>query len=178
MRGCRVGGRFLAGAWIAVGLCSMPCGRSARAADNPRSDTVVREIDDLSTGNRWLLVRNSEHTGGPGRMVLVAGPGMAGLEVNGSGPGGPGTDGRNLALEAVSVPKRQAIPDLRPVIRGGDRLVVEQNTPVIVAWLDGIALGPAATGGRLKVRLTATGGVVQAVALGAGRAALDTEGGL
>ena len=29
---------------------------------------LVREIDDPHTGVRWLLMRNSEHPGGPGVM--------------------------------------------------------------------------------------------------------------
>ena len=33
---------------------------------------VVREIDDPHTGDRWLLRRNDQVPGGPGRLVQVA----------------------------------------------------------------------------------------------------------
>jgi hypothetical protein len=32
---------------------------------------VVREIDDPHTGQRWLLVRNGQLSGGPGHLLLV-----------------------------------------------------------------------------------------------------------
>jgi hypothetical protein len=32
---------------------------------------VVREIDDPHTGQRWLLVRDGQQPGGPGRLLLA-----------------------------------------------------------------------------------------------------------
>jgi len=116
---------------------------------------VIREIDDPHTGARWLLVRNEEHPGGPGRLVLVGGQG------NESG----GASRQTEAEEAR----------LRPVIRTGDRLVVEEHTARVDAALEARALGPAASGGGFNARLAIGGRVVRAVALGPGRAAFLPE---
>ena len=37
---------------------------------------MVREIDDPHTGDRWKLMRDPVHPEGPGRLVLVTGPGI------------------------------------------------------------------------------------------------------
>jgi flagella basal body P-ring formation protein FlgA len=58
---------------------------------------------------------------------------------------------------------------LKPMIRGGDPVVVEETTPVMEARFEGIALQPAVEGATLDVRLKISGAVVQAVALAPGR---------
>jgi hypothetical protein len=67
---------------------------------------------------------------------------------------------------------------LIPVIRVGDRLIVEEHTAVVDAVLEARALNPAAVGAPLDVRLTIGGNVVRVVALGSGRAALVAEAGM
>jgi hypothetical protein len=116
---------------------------------------IVREIDDPSSGARWLLVREMEHPGGPGRLVEVF-PAQS--------------SGRRIEA-AASV--AQPVP--RPAIRAGDRLIVEENTAVVEARLEAVALGPAAVGSELGVRLKIGGKVLRAVALGPGRAAFKPE---
>jgi len=132
--------------------------------DPSLSGAVVREIDDPHTGDRWLLVRDPNHPGAPGRMVLVAGA------VRPAGRKAPG------AGSAIAAWLTRRIPPI-PVIRAGDRLVVEQSTPVIEARLEAVALGPAAVGAPLNVRLAIGGNVVPAIALGPGRAAFSPEAG-
>ena len=136
----------------------------ARASEGLGATAVaVREIDDPHTGDRWLLVRATDHPGAPGRMVLVSGPGQGERAVSARIP-----DSTSLVNFA----------SFRPVIRGGDRVVVEESTPLVEARLEGVALGPAAAGAPIHVRLKLNGGVVKAVALGPGRAALaDVQGG-
>ncbi len=113
---------------------------------------IFREIDDEATGGRWLLERDADHPGGPGRMVLAA----RGLNV----PGGSG-----------SAQIRAARASLLPVIRAGDRVIVEENTPVVETRLEAVALAPALAGSVFEVRLEIGGKIVRAVALAAGRAA-------
>ena len=120
---------------------------------------IVREIDDPHTGDRWLLMRNEQAPGGPGRLVLVA------AHRNAYGD----------ATLRVAGETREAV--LQPVIRAGDRLIVEEHTAVVDAVLEARALNPAAAGAALDVRLTIGGNVVRVVALGPGRAALQTGAG-
>ena len=121
---------------------------------------VVREIDDPHTGDRWLLVRNDQVPGGPGRMVLVA------AHRNPSG---------GNAVRAVAE-RHEAT--LLSVIRAGDRLIVEEHTARVDAVLEARALTPAALGDAFDVRLTIGGNRVRAIAMGPGRAALQPMTGI
>lgn len=112
---------------------------------------IVREIDDPHTGDRWLLMRDASHPGGPGRLLLVS---AARIEL------------RQTGLEAETVP---------PVIRTGDRVIVEENTAVLESRLEAIALSPAIAGSALNVRLILGGKVVRVVAAGPGRAVFQGE---
>ncbi len=122
-------------------------------------DEVVREIDDPECGTRWLLLRDGRNPGGPGRLVLAQGAG-----------GANGTAKTHGSTEAFAELDR-----LKPVIRPGDRLVIEQETPVVSARLEAVALGPAAAGKTFKARLRMGGKIVEAVALAPGRATLEPE---
>ncbi|MGD0800257.1 MAG: hypothetical protein ABR906_02965 [Terracidiphilus sp.] len=121
---------------------------------------IVREIDDPGNGYRWLLMRNDQPPGGPGRMVLIA----AHRTVN------AGADQRAAGQSGDAV-----IP---PVIRAGERLIVEEHTARVDAVLEARALTPAARGAVFEARLTIGGMVVRAVALGPGRATLEPETGV
>jgi hypothetical protein len=121
----------------------------------PVPGEIVREIDDPHTGDRWLLMRDPSHPGGPGRLVLAESAGNQARQ-------------RQAGAELSQV-------ELRPVIRAGERLIVEENTPVVEARLEAVALGPAVVGSPLDVRLRIGGRVVRAVALAPGRAAFQPE---
>jgi hypothetical protein len=119
---------------------------------------AVREIDDPHTGDRWLLLRDPGHPGGPGRLERVRGQGNTARE---KGHGG-------LDPASYRIPQS-------PVIRAGDRLVIEEDTTVISSRLAAVALGPAVIGASFEARLQIGGKVVQAVALAPGRAAFQGE---
>jgi len=121
---------------------------------------VVRVIDDPHSGERWLLLRNLTTPAGPGRMVLESNR--------------QGEMGQSQPRVGVSGTRPISIP---PVIRAGDRLVVEEDSARVEVRLEAVALGPAASGSNLDVRLKIGGKVVRAVALGPGRAAFAPEGG-
>jgi hypothetical protein len=114
------------------------------------SSGAIREIDDPHTGDRWLLEPNLTHPEGPGRLVRT--------ERGARGGAGAASAGNGAGPVAV--------------IRAGDRLIVEENTAVVEARLEAVALGAAAPGFSLNVRLRIGGRVLRAVALGPGRAAL------
>jgi hypothetical protein len=119
---------------------------------------IVREIDDPNTGDHWLLVRNDQIPGGPGRLVLAAAHRKA-------------SGGAALPTARLSAGEAEFLP----VIRTGDRLIVEEHTARVDAVLEARALNPAAPGAAFDVRLRIGGRVVRAVALGPGRAALHPE---
>jgi hypothetical protein len=123
---------------------------------------IFREIDDPHTGDRWLVMRDAANPAGPGRLVLVE----AGEATSGRGTAG---DVRQTGDTARNVAR------LRPLIRAGDALVVEEHTRVVDAKLEAVALGPAAMGAEFRARLKVGGKVVRVVAVAAGRAVLVPE---
>ncbi len=127
---------------------------SVQASDHfsrvPQGD-IVREIDDPHNGDRWLLIRDSRHPGGPGLLRLVTYAGAS---------------------------SRQGNPELNtpaPIIHAGDSVIVEQSTLVMEARLEAIALGPAIAGSTLNLRLVLGGRVVRAVATGRNSAIYQGE---
>jgi hypothetical protein len=122
---------------------------------------LLRVIEDANLGDRWLLVRDGKHPGGPARLVLDTEARRERL--------------RRAPAVAPGEADLTAPPLPAPLIRTGDRLVVEENTPVVEARLEAVALGPAWAGSKLNVRLEIGGRVVRAVALAPGRAALQPE---
>jgi hypothetical protein len=163
---------------LALAAASMSCAQSP-AVISPRAQVMlssgglirasaeisaqgemVREILDPHTGDRWLLMRNDAVPGGPGRLLLVAAHRNAA--------------GGTLARTATQTEET----GIHPVIRAGDRLIVEEHTAVADAALEARALTPAALGSALNVRLAIGGRVVRAVALGPGRAVFQPETGV
>ena len=125
------------------------------SAPAPGPSQIVREIDDPHTGIRWLLMRDPRHPGGPGRLVRVE-------------------SARNQTRrDKAGVEPFQG--ELRPFIHAGERLIVEENTPVVEARLEAVALGPAVAGSPLDVRLKIGGKVVRVVASAPGRAVLQPQ---
>jgi len=133
--------------------------------DSPGKGTgeqIVREIVDPHTGKQWLLMRETGNPGGPGRMVLAA---------DASGSDSASSTGAWSATEF-------GVSALHPVIHAGDRLIVEERTRLVEAHLEGVAMGPAAAGSALNVRLKIGGKVVRVVAIGPARAAMETATGV
>ncbi len=134
---------------------------ATRAAEGP-SGEAVREIDDPHTGDRWKLMRDLVHPEGPGRLVLVAGPGIEPVSASAS-------DRKQPALSATKQTQ------FHPVIHAGDALIVEERTAVVEARLEAVALGSAVEGAIFQVRLKIGGKLVRAVAVSAGHAVFAPE---
>ena len=160
------------GFMVSVGLLALltrpprqACGQTVPSGVPPaeqRPGPVIREIEDSSTGARWLLVRDPTNPAAPARMIRVE---------TGKADSSGGTE---------SAPSRKgkqgpgAAP-LRPVIHAGDAVIVEERTSVVDARLEAVALGSAAAGAEFKARLKIGGKVVRVVALDAGRAEMTPE---
>jgi hypothetical protein len=112
---------------------------------------IVREIDDPSNGNHWLLVRNADHPAGPGLLLLVS------------------------AAHIQAMQAEPVVEPVLPVIRTGDRVIVEENTPLVDARLEAVAMSPAMAGSPFNVLLSIGGRIIRAVATGPGRATLQEE---
>ena len=143
---------------LGVGLAVSTVSRAAKTSTGtapPARAQIVRQIDDPGTGRRWLLERDPAHPGGPGRLVDISG----------------------RAIEpAMNAGAQAAVPSpFRPVIRAGDRLVLSQETAVVSARFEAVALEPAAIGKEFKVRLKYGGKVMVAVALAPGLAKVAEE---
>ena len=118
----------------------LPDRGNVSASGSGPSGEVVREIDDPHTGDQWMLMRDPVHPEGPGRLVLVAGPGME--------PASAGTRDR----EQPGASCRRADAASHPVIHAGDALIVEEHTAVVEARLEAVALGPAVAGREFSGR--------------------------
>lgn len=158
---------------LGLGVCQSPAGHVKPQAVMEVSAAplaAMREVDNLATGTRWLLVRDPVHPAGPGRWVQM--------------------DERPKATQAVETAEVDAAPasgvempesaEIRPpaviLMRGGDPVIVEQSTPVLTARLTAVALEPATAGRLFRVRLKATGARVWAIAVGPGEARLAPPG--
>jgi hypothetical protein len=128
---------------------------------------IVREIDDQRNGDRWLLVHDPSHPAGPGLLVLVAASSMDPKDRTDR------TDSQDLKLKGLAGTEA-ATPAPTPIIHGGDRVIVEENTPIVDARLEAVAMGPAWAGSPFNARLSLGGRVVRAVAVEPGRALLQT----
>jgi hypothetical protein len=170
--------RAIAGwAWLlmvvapAVGALAQTPGSNAAAvpetmramAATPRTapeseGRVLRQIQDPSTGDLWLLRRDQSRPAGPGRLVLAR-QGMNTQRAISGGPAQPWSTGDLL------------------VIHTGDALMVEEHTAVVDARLDAVALEPAAKGAEFKARLKIGGKAVRVIAISPGHAgfAPDSE---
>lgn len=116
----------------------------------PAVDELIREIDDPHSGARWLLYRDQAHPAGPGRLVQAQ---------DGQAPASHLSAGR-ARLQPL------------PAIHAGDRVVLEEDSPVASARLHAVALNMADRGSPLRIRLQIGGRVVEAIAEGPGRVSL------
>jgi hypothetical protein len=117
--------------------------------------TVLRQIDDPAAHGSWLLVRDPIHLAGPGKWIWE-----------------PRAHSAQDSDQDAAAYTRVAI---KPVILAGDRLVVEEETPVVDARMAATALSPAQAGAALRVRLDIGGKTMRAIAIGPGRARLAPD---
>lgn len=125
------------------------------AAPSSLDGDVLREIDDPTTGNRWLVLRNPKHPAGPGRVVLTQ----------------PRTNYRERNSQATQPVRTEQ----GPIIRTGDVVTVEEHTPLLDLRLQAVALEPSLTGAYFTARLKIGGKVMRVMALAPGRAVFGPE---
>lgn len=130
----------------------------------------VRKICDPHTGLQWILERDPSNQGGPGRMVLVNNTSCLHISA---------TAEQDAASRNPSSGRKQAtIHSAKVVIRAGDKLVLEENTPRVETRLEAVALSSAAVGAEFTARLSFQGAIVRAVAVEPGRASFSQASGM
>jgi hypothetical protein len=112
---------------------------------------VIRTIDDPTTRQHWLLVRNVDRPEAPAQLVQVS--------------------TRFHTSIGQSKPRISSLPG-NPVIRPGDRLIVSESTAVSEGRFEATALNAAAAGESLTVRFRFGGSILHALAIAPGRATL------
>ena len=141
-------GRDVAAFAVMAVLASVVLLRPVCGQASVQAHEILREIDDPQNGDRWLLVEDARHPGGPGLLLRA---------------------GRTVETK----PLVHAADAPLPIIHAGERIVVEEHTAVVDARLEAVAMNPAWTGSLLNVRLVVGGRVMRARAAGPGRAVLE-----
>ena len=131
-------------------------GAQAQPGDVSRYRTI-RIFEDPSTHLRWTLLQNLSRPAVPARLIRAS-----------NNPNCAATSAVECGLPgAVSFQ-----PAADPVIHVGDALIIAEHTQVLDAQLEATALGQAAAGEPLRVRLKSSGHILFVVADGPGRATM------
>ncbi len=141
------------------GLQAAPQGATPSGEADQATQEIVREIEDWHFGDRWVLPRNIDHPAGPGRLVLIS---VARVE----------RSSRVYKSTQFVREREYGTASLLPIIRAGDRVIVEDHTKIADARLEAVALGAAAAGSALTVRLKIGGRSVRVIAEAPGQALL------
>ena len=118
---------------------------------------AVRVVEDHSSHRQWLVERNLERPGWPGRVVPLRQQLLCGDEAS---------------LRRNSTGKRMAGGASDMVIRAGEALIIVEDTKAAHAELTAIAVSNGRRGDEISARLRSSGKLVKAIAAGPGRAAL------
>jgi len=140
----------------------------------------VRVINDPGGHAVWLLKRDPAQAGGPGRLERVS------LALGATQKSDPHAlvdssqdsprDPRSVSSAAVALPRERPagwLAALTPIIRAGDRVLVEQHTAAVDAHFIATALGPACVGQLFEARLVVGGKRLRVKALSPGRARVE-----
>jgi len=129
--------------------------QSARQNQPAPEALSARLIEDPTTHARWILFKDPSHPAFPGRLIPVC-----------VTPNSEAATGRHSPLPVSAI--------LHPtsIIHAGDALIVEQHTPMAEVSLVATALGPAAVGETLRVRLKNSGRIFSVRAESSGHATL------
>jgi hypothetical protein len=120
-------------------------------AQSAAGGRIVEERTDPATGARWMLMRDAEHSAELAHWVLAD----AGRE-------------RPAAAGATTT-------EPKLVIHAGDKIVVQEETAVVNAWLEATALTGAKDGGELRVKLKIGGRILAVRAISPGTAEMKEE---
>jgi hypothetical protein len=167
-------------AWMIFILLALhaPFGSCSSSADSVRTDgDMSRDLIDPCLGSHWQLKVNPEHPGWPARLVLVGADAGSGSSSAGRSEAARHTLDRISPFADEGLQHFETLT-LPMAIRAGESLIVEQDSPVLHAEFQAIALASASVGQGMRVRLSGgataplsiKGKVISVIATGAGRA--------
>jgi hypothetical protein len=108
--------------------------------------SLPRDIVDPCLGIRWELMVDAQHPERPGRLVQVG----RGVQPRTSTNPSSSFEG---AYAGSTTGTARAAPATPPLIRAGDRVTVIQQTAILRARFQAVALEPAVGGQTMRVRL-------------------------
>lgn len=155
---------------VASALCTYPVRIVAqtvvRGVSQRQTDSIATHIlkDPALIASCWLLERDPTHPEGPGRWLKVPRGEL----------GNSSSSDRPIRGVAEGIVTDRALP----VIRGGDQLLIEEDSKLVEMRLQAVALQSAGPGEVFAVRLRSTGMVIRAVALAPGRAEIAQGSGV
>jgi hypothetical protein len=163
--------KVIAVLFMVLGLVSQACAASqakARPEQACAAEILKAKIEggrrdhqmikDAASGKSWRVAGDPRHPEWPARLVEVVGGGSCGDQ-----PADPLRTGERRGMSKNS----RAI-----AVRAGDWLRVSQDTRVVHAEFDAIALGGGMSGDSIKVRLRFGGKVMRVKVSAPGRALL------
>ncbi len=135
---------------------SIACRESALLSGRQSRYRAIRVFDDPSTHRRWMLLQDMTHPAAPAMLASAW-----------------GSDGAARSDETYDLRVTTCVPSAAiPVIHAGDAVLIIEHSSVADAELEAIALGRAAVGEPLKVRLKSGGHILSVIADGPGHATL------
>jgi hypothetical protein len=148
---------------VSLGFCACPGRVLAQSLDSGTSQRGTNSVavrilkDPALIASCWLLERDPTHPEGPPRWRQV-----------------PSREpGDSIPLNR---PVTGIVTDRAPaVIRSGDQLTIEEDSKLVEARLQAVALESAGPGEILAVRLRSTGKIIRAVAVAPGRGVFAQE---
>lgn len=120
----------------------------------PAQGELLREFTDPCLGTHWQLRADPVHPEGPRRLILLD---PIGTRRSGASDQAVSTRLKPLATGPELVESADEVPNLSPplAIRAGDRVTVDQQTPLLHGRLQAVALESAGVGQWVRVRLGA-----------------------
>ena len=160
-------------------ISGLPSSGLDRSRDEAgRKPQAGQQLIDPCLGSHWQMVLNPAHPGWPGRLVLLDPKDRNSIRHN-DHTGERASEEMEAAVQSPGLlEENQSVSKLAsPVtIRIGDHVTVDQQSEVMQARFQAVALESAGVGQRLLVRLNAgansqrSGPVIPVLATGAGRA--------
>jgi hypothetical protein len=126
---------------------------------------IAREMKDPCLGLRWHLIVDKTHPGWPARLVVADSAGVT--SQTRQNQTGQNQAGRNQTIVSANQPGGEVDGSRTVIIHSGERITVDQQSKILHARFQAVALESVAAGEMFRVRLiTAKGPMVTGLTSG------------